>query len=79
MDKKVWIEIDNWDKSLITDALENGVDAFFTIKKEYKSKIEALARVDIYEKKALPKDIMFFKIASKSDEENVQSCQIKSL
>jgi len=27
--KKVFIEVEKWNKSLITDALENGVDAFF--------------------------------------------------
>jgi len=70
MSKKVWIEVDNWDKSLITDALENGADAFFVTKKEFKTKIETLARVDVYEKKSLPDNIMFFKISSKKDEEN---------
>ena len=27
--RKVWIEITEWEKSLITDCLENSVDAFF--------------------------------------------------
>ena len=67
--KKVWIEIDKWDKSLITDALESGVDAFFVTKKEFLEKIGALARIDVYDKSFLPNNIQFFKIDSKEDEE----------
>jgi 3-dehydroquinate synthase II len=69
MNKKVWIEVDQWDKSLITDALENGVDAFIVTKKEFIDKIKELARVDVYDKNELPENIKFFKINSKQDEE----------
>ncbi|MCK4796137.1 MAG: 3-dehydroquinate synthase II [Spirochaetes bacterium] len=69
MNKKIWIEVDKWDKSLITDSLENGVDAFFVTKKEFVDKIKALARVDVYEKSLLPDNIQFLKINSKEDEE----------
>lgn len=67
--KKVWIEVDKWDHSLITDALENGVDAFFVTKKEFVDKIKALAKIDVYETSSLPKNISFFKIDSKEKEE----------
>lgn len=67
--KKVWIEVDKWDKSLITDGLENGVDAFFVTKKEFIEKIKGLARVDVFEIDSLPKNIQFLKINSKQDEE----------
>ncbi len=66
--KKVWIEVDSWDKSLITDALENGVDAFFVTDKEYLDKIKELARVETYDLKHLPKSISFIVINSKDDE-----------
>ncbi len=69
MEKKVWIEIDQWDKSLITDSLENGVDAFFVTKKEFVEKIKELARIDVFDKNELPENIMFVKINSKTDEE----------
>jgi 3-dehydroquinate synthase II len=68
--KKVFIEVDVWDKSLITDALENGVDAFFVKEKDYIKKIEDLARIDVYYLKDLPENINFLKINSKADEEN---------
>ena len=69
MNKKVWIEVDKWEKSLITDALENGVDAFFITDKEFEQKINELARVDVYLKSSLPDNIIFFKINSKEDEQ----------
>ena len=78
MNKKVWIEIDKWDKSLITDALENGVDAFFVTKKEYVEKIKALAKVDVFEKNSLPNNIQFFKINSKEDEERAAKISNKT-
>jgi 3-dehydroquinate synthase II len=67
--KKVWIQIDSWDKSLVTDALENGVDAFFTNDKKIIEKISALAKVDVYDISSPGENIMFYKISSKSDEE----------
>ena len=66
--KKVWIEVENWEKSFITDCLENGVDAFFVKKPEYKNKIEELAKIDVFEKSVLPDNIKFFSVKSKEDE-----------
>ena len=35
--KKVYIELKEWDKELVTEALENGVDAFFVGTEEIKA------------------------------------------
>lgn len=67
--KKVWIEVDNWEKSFITDCLENGVDGFITTKMEYFNKIKTLAKVDVYDKSNLPQTIKYFEIDSKEKEE----------
>ncbi len=66
--KKVWIEIEQWDKSLVTDGLENGADGFFVKNKDDLQKIKELARADVYEINNLPKNISFFTINSKDDE-----------
>ena len=66
--KKVWIEIDNWDKSFITDGLESGVDAFFVKDSALVPKIRELAKVEVYDLNSLPESIQFFKINSKEDE-----------
>jgi 3-dehydroquinate synthase II len=66
--KTVWIEVLEWDKGLITDALENGVDAFFTDDEKLISKIKELAKVEVYSKKSLPENIKFININSKDDE-----------
>ncbi len=66
--KTVWIKINEWNKSLVTDALENGVDAFFTSDKKIKSDIEKLAKVDVHLLDGLPENIKFFDINSKEDE-----------
>jgi 3-dehydroquinate synthase II len=66
--KTVWIEANEWDKSLITDALENGVDAFFVDDETLIPKIKELAKVEVYDKKMLPENIQFIKIESKEDE-----------
>lgn len=66
--KKVWIEVTNWEKSLITDALENGVDAFIVKDTSLIDKIKELAKVDVFDTNNLPENIMFFKINSKEDE-----------
>lgn len=67
--KKVYIELKNYNKNLITDAIENGVDAFFVNDAKLKEQIEKLAKVDIHLKNKLPANISFFEINSKEDEE----------
>ena len=74
--KKVWIEIDKWDKSFVTDALENGADAFFVDDEKLISKITELAKIDVYYKNNLPDNIKFIKINSKADEE--KACKISN-
>jgi 3-dehydroquinate synthase II len=66
--KKVWIEVLEWDKNLITDALENGTDAFIVTGDEFINKINELARADVYDVNKLPENIFFLKINSKEDE-----------
>jgi 3-dehydroquinate synthase II len=66
--KKVFIEIENLDNSFITDAIENGVEAFFVDNNKIESEIKKLARIEVYNKKALPPDIKFLHIKTKQDE-----------
>ncbi|KJR43938.1 3-dehydroquinate synthase [Candidatus Magnetoovum chiemensis] len=76
--KKVWIEIDKWDKSLVTDALENGADALFVTNDEYGDKIKNLAKIDVYNKSALPENISFVRIAQKTDEEEAAKLPVST-
>jgi 3-dehydroquinate synthase II len=69
--KKVWIEIDAWDKNFITDALEQGADAFIVTDKKYQEKIISLARIDVMVKDQLPGSVRMVTINSKDDEEQI--------
>ncbi|HBD95156.1 MAG: hypothetical protein A2015_13210 [Spirochaetes bacterium GWF1_31_7] len=66
--KKVYLEVVEWNKSLVTDAIENGVDAFFTNNAEIKKNISELAKVDVYLIDDLPDHINFFTLDSKDAE-----------
>jgi 3-dehydroquinate synthase II len=66
--KKVWIEIDVWDKELVTGSIENGADAFFVKGKGFIGKINELAKIELYDVNDLPDNVRFVKIASKEDE-----------
>lgn len=74
--KKVFIEVEEWNKSLITDALENGVDAFFSSDKGIIEKIKQLAKIEVYNKNSLPENIRFFEITNK--EQELQAANISS-
>lgn len=71
--KKVYLNIEKWDKLLVTDALENGVDAFFTESKEIKERIEQLAKTEVYLINELPEGIRFFSLDSKEAEREAAS------
>lgn len=77
MMKKIWIEVDKWNKDLVTDALENGVDAFFVKKSDFVEKINSLAKVEVYDIGKLPDNIRFFEINSKEEENEVGSMSEK--
>lgn len=66
--KKVWIEVEDWEKSFITDCIENGIDAFFVSNKNDKENIEKLAKIDVFLLSELPDNIKFLNIKSKEDE-----------
>lgn len=66
--KKVWIEVDTWDKSFITDALENSVDAFFVKDAALIPRIEELARIEVYNLSDLPSSIQCITVDSKEME-----------
>lgn len=66
--KKVYIELKEWDKELVTEALENGVDAFFVGTEEIKAQIDELARIDVFLINALPEDKRYVTIDSKEAE-----------
>ena len=66
--KKVWIELDVWDKELVTGAIENGADAFFVKDRTFRDRISELAKIDVYDLNDLPDNVKFIRIAAKSDE-----------
>lgn len=65
--KKVWIEVNHFDKSFITDAIEHGVDAFVVKNARIGSQIEALARIALIDKGKLPGTVRFTRICSKEE------------
>lgn len=66
--KKVWIEIESFSRSFITDAIEHGADAFFTSRDSDVKKITDLAKIEVYSLSDLPEHISFITIDSKEQE-----------
>jgi 3-dehydroquinate synthase II len=74
MDKKVWVKVCPWDKTLVTTALENGADAVYVEKKDVE-KVKQLGRIQTIAEGAgdlkIDQDIVEWEIKSKSDEEAI--------
>ena len=71
--RKIWVKVDPWDKSLVTTALEGGVDGIM-VPKGYSDKVKELGRVETIGEDGdlvLGKDVIAFKITSGEDEEEI--------
>ena len=68
--KRVWVELDEWDRDFVTDAIESGADAFIVNDPGHAGKINGLARIDVYVKNAMPSNVRFAVINGKDDENN---------
>lgn len=68
--KKYWLDAREWDREIVTTALESGVDAIF-VKPEYVSQVKELGLIDIIAENGdikLEKDVIELKINNKDDE-----------
>ena len=71
--RKIWVKIDPWDKKMVTTALEGGADGIM-VPKGCSEKVKALGRIQTISEDGdliLGKDVIFFKIQSGDDEEEI--------
>lgn len=71
--RKIWVRVDPWDKKMVTTALEGGADGI-VIPKGFSEKAKALGRIQTVSEDGdlkLGKDVVFFKIKSGQDEEEI--------
>jgi len=71
--RKIWIKVDQWDKKIITTALEGGVDGIM-IPKGFSEKVKALGRIQTISEDGdltLGKDVVLFSIKSGEDEDEI--------
>lgn len=73
-EKKVWVKIDPWNKSIATTALENGADAIMVSCDEDMDKVKALGVIEV----AAPKgdivtgaDVVEYEIKNQEDEKDI--------
>ncbi len=69
--KEIWLHLPEWDKSLVTESLESGVDAILTIP-EYVPRIKELGRIAVIAPgtgdRKVPEDVEILTIKNKNDE-----------
>ncbi len=65
--REVWLKIKNFNKDLITAAIENGIKSFLLEDKGEKEKIEALAKVEVLTED----DVQIFTYKNKEDEDKI--------
>ncbi|MFA5073440.1 MAG: 3-dehydroquinate synthase II [Nitrospirota bacterium] len=75
--KRVWLDCRNWNKDLVTTAIENGVDAVLVAQADV-AKVKALGLITVVSdaEKAdlrLGKDVLEITISNKADEERIAS------
>jgi len=71
--RKIWVNIDPWDKEMVTTALEGGADGIM-VPKGYSEQVKTLGRIDtISEDGDLKpgKDVVFYTIKSRDDEDEI--------
>jgi len=71
--RKIWVNIDPWDKKLVTTALEGGANGIM-VAKGYTKKVKELGKVPTISEDGdlvLGKDVVFYKIKSGEDEKEI--------
>jgi len=71
--RKIWIEVDPWDKNIVTTALEGGADGIM-VPKGYSEKVKKLGRIQTVSEDGdlrLGKDVIFYTIKSNDDEDEI--------
>jgi len=71
--RKIWVNVDPWDKNMVTTALEGGADGI-VIPKGFSEKVKALGRIQTISEDGdlkIGKDVVFFEIKSGEDEEEI--------
>ncbi|MBN2157809.1 MAG: 3-dehydroquinate synthase II [Spirochaetes bacterium] len=81
--KEVWLNLAAWEKKLVTESLESGVDAIITVE-EFVPKIRELGRITVIAPnkgdRAVPADVEIITIKDKEDEKRAaQSLKTKSV
>lgn len=79
--REIWVKIDPWEKSLVTTALEGGADKIM-VPKGYSAKVKALGKIETIAEDGdlkLGKDVVFFKIDSGKQEEEIVKLTQKSM
>jgi 3-dehydroquinate synthase II len=76
--RKIWVNVDPWDKAIVTTALEGGADAIM-VPKGYSEKVKQLGKIQTIAEDGdlvLGKDVVIHEIKSSEDEEEiVKRCQ----
>ncbi len=67
--KKIWLYVDNFNKELITFALEKGIKDFFVKDKYIAKKISQLGKVNLYS----DDDVIIYNYKDKKDEEKLEN------
>lgn len=73
MTRKIWVQIDPWNKDLVTTALEGGADAIM-VPPGYTKKVKELGKIQTIAEDGdlkLGDDVIFFPIKSSKDEEEI--------
>ncbi|MGM0454285.1 MAG: 3-dehydroquinate synthase II [Thermodesulfobacteriota bacterium] len=71
--RKVWVQVDPWDKALITTALEGGADGI-VVPPGHADDVKALGRIDTIAEDGdlkIGEDVVFFNVTSGEDEEEI--------
>lgn len=70
--KEIWLHLTSWDKKLVTESLEAGVDAIITDSDEFVSRIKELGRMAVIAPaqgdRKIPDDVEMIIITNKDDE-----------
>ncbi|MBW2250883.1 MAG: 3-dehydroquinate synthase II [Deltaproteobacteria bacterium] len=71
--RKIWVNVDPWDKNIVTTALEGGADGIM-VPKGYSEKVKKLGRIQTVSEDGdlrLGKDVIFYTIKSSDDEDEI--------
>lgn len=73
--RKIWVNVDPWDKKMVTTALEGGADGIL-LPPGYADKVRELGKIDTIAEDGdlkLGEEVVFFEITSGQDEEEIIS------